>query len=150
MTWLKIVWQYMKSTSCRQDIDGHDIDCIIYRGAREGVSTTLDNLLSINGPYIDVIMSVTASQIISVSIAYSTVCSGAAQRKHQSSASLASKGGIHRWPVDSSHKGPVTRKMFSFDDVIMVEKYKIYFMFPQQNQTINAHKHTNSHVEQGM
>ena len=26
---------------------------------------------------------------------------------------------IHRWPVDSPHKGPVTRKMFPFDDVIM-------------------------------
>ena len=29
-------------------------------------------------------------------------------------------GGIHRWPVDSPHKGPVTRKMFPFDDVIML------------------------------
>ena len=28
-------------------------------------------------------------------------------------------GGTHRWPVDSSHKGPVTRKMYPFDDVIM-------------------------------
>ena len=28
--------------------------------------------------------------------------------------------GIHRWPVDSPHKGPVTRKMFPFDDVIMI------------------------------
>ena len=27
--------------------------------------------------------------------------------------------GIHRWPVNSPHKGPVTRKMFPFDDVIM-------------------------------
>ena len=27
--------------------------------------------------------------------------------------------GIHRWPVDSPHKGPVTQKMFPFDDVIM-------------------------------
>ena len=26
--------------------------------------------------------------------------------------------GIHRWPVNSPHKGPVTRKFFSFDDVI--------------------------------
>ena len=43
---------------------------------------------------------------------------GFAQRKHQSSASLAFVRGIHRWPVDSPHKGPVTRKMFPFDDVI--------------------------------
>ena len=44
------------------------------------------------------------------------------QRKHQSSASLAFVRGIHRWTVDSPHKGqvtPVTRKMFPFDDVIM-------------------------------
>ena len=27
--------------------------------------------------------------------------------------------GIHRWPVNSPHKGPVIRKMFPFDDVIM-------------------------------
>ena len=27
--------------------------------------------------------------------------------------------GIHRWPVNSPHKGPVTRQMFPFDDVIM-------------------------------
>ena len=28
--------------------------------------------------------------------------------------------GIHRGPVNSLHKWPVTRKMFSFDDVIMI------------------------------
>ena len=37
--------------------------------------------------------------------------------KHHSSASLAFMWGIHRWPVYSPHKGPVTRKMFPFDDV---------------------------------
>ena len=63
----------------------------------------------------DVIMSAMASQITGDSI----VCSGANQRKHQSSASLAFVRGIHRWPVDSLHKGPVTRIMFSFDEVIM-------------------------------
>ena len=40
-------------------------------------------------------------------------------RKHQSSASLAFVWGIHRGPVNSPHKWPVTRKMFPFDDVIM-------------------------------
>ena len=54
-----------------------------------------------------------------LSIVCSNGCSGADQRKHQSSASLAFVKGIHRWPVNSPHKGPVTRKMFSFDDVIM-------------------------------
>ena len=48
------------------------------------------------------------------------VYSGVDQRKHQSSASLAFVWGIHRWSVDSPHKGPVTRRMFPFDDVIMV------------------------------
>ena len=57
--------------------------------------------------YNDVIMSVMASQITSASIIYSTVCSRADQRKHQSSASLAFVRGIHRWPVNSPHKGPV-------------------------------------------
>ena len=42
------------------------------------------------------------------------------QRKHQSSASLAFVRGIHRGPVNSPHKWPVTRKMFPFDDVIMI------------------------------
>ena len=69
--------------------------------------------------YNDVIMSTIASQITSLAILYSTVYSGADQRKHQSSASLAFVQGIHRGPVNSPHKGPVTRKMIPFDDVIM-------------------------------
>ena len=64
-------------------------------------------------------MSLMASQITSLTIVYSTVYSGADQRKHQSSASLAFVRGIHRGPVNSPHKWPVTRKMFPFDDVIM-------------------------------
>ena len=58
----------------------------------------------------------------SLTIVYSTVYSGADQRKHQSSASLAFVRGIHRWPVNSRHKRPVTRKMFLLDDVIMIHK----------------------------
>ena len=69
--------------------------------------------------YGDVIMSVIASQITSLTIVYSSIYSGADQRKHQSSASLAFVKGIHRRPVNSPHKGPVTREMFPFDDVIM-------------------------------
>ena len=67
----------------------------------------------------DVVMSAMASQITSVLIVYLPACSGADQRKHQSSASLAFVRGIHRWPVNSPHKGSVTRKLFPFDDVIM-------------------------------
>ena len=62
--------------------------------------------------YSDVIMGAIASQITNLTILYSTVYSGADQRKHQSSAPLAFVRGIHRWPVNSPHKGPVTRKCF--------------------------------------
>ena len=64
-------------------------------------------------------MGAMASQITSLAIVYSTVYSDADQRKHQSSAALAFMRGIHRWSVNSSHKWPVMRKMFPFDDVIM-------------------------------
>ena len=67
--------------------------------------------------YNDVIMGAIASQITSLtfvySIVYSTVYSDANERKHQSSASLAFVWGIHRWPVNSPHKWPVTRKNVS-------------------------------------
>ena len=64
-------------------------------------------------------MNAMASQITILTIVYSTVYSVTNQRKYQSSASLAFVQGIHRWPVNSPHKGPLTRKMLPFDDVIM-------------------------------
>ena len=70
--------------------------------------------------YGDVIMGAMASQITSLTIVYSTVYSDADQRKHQSFASLAFLRWIHRGPVNSLHKWPVTRKMFPFDNVIML------------------------------
>ena len=70
--------------------------------------------------YDDVIMTMLASQIISLTVVYSIVYSGVNQRKHQSSASLAFVREIHRGPVNFPHKWPVTRKMFPFDDVIMM------------------------------
>ena len=72
-------------------------------------------------PYNDVIMSAMASQITSLTIVCSTVYSGGDQTKHQISASLAFVRGIHRGPVNSPHKGSVTRKMFPFDHVIMTK-----------------------------
>ena len=65
-------------------------------------------------------MGAISSQITSITVVYSTVYSDAGQRKHQSSASLAFVRGIHRRPVNTPHKCPVTRKMFPFDDVFMV------------------------------
>ena len=67
--------------------------------------------------YNNVIMSAMASQITSLTIVYSTVCSGGDQRKHQSSASLAFVRGRN-----SPHKCPVTRKLFPFDDVILLQQ----------------------------
>ena len=69
-----------------------------------------------------VIMSAMASQTTGVSSVYATVCYGVDHRKHQCSASLAFVRGIHRWPVNSPHKGPVMRKMLPFHDVIIVVK----------------------------
>ena len=78
-----------------------------------------DRVIHYNG----VIMGAIASQITSLTIVYSIVYSDADQRKHQSSASLSFVRGIHRGPVNSPHKWPVTRKMFPFDDIIMMKYY---------------------------
>ena len=89
--------------------------------------------LRYNSHYNDAIMGAMASQISNLTIVYSIVYSSTDQRKHQSSESLAIVWGIHRSPVNSPHKGPVTRKMFPFDDVIMLtcsvmrEKYHLQY-----------------------
>ena len=49
--------------------------------------------------------------------------------------SLAFVRGIHRWPVNSQHKGPVTWKMFPFDDVIM-RQYHINCSTTSQQCTV--------------
>ena len=75
--------------------------------------------LSYRYHYSEVIKRTMESQFTGVSIVCTTVCSGADQEKYQSSASLAFVRRIHRWPANFPHKGPVTRKMFPFDDVIV-------------------------------
>ena len=80
--------------------------------------------------YSDVIMNAMTSQITGVSIVCSSVCSGADQREHQSSASLAFVRGVHRQSVDSPHKGPVTRKMFPYDDVIIKYTCTLLYEIP--------------------
>ena len=79
------------------------------------------NVITYLTHYSDVIMSMMAYQITGILIVHSTVCSGADQRKRQISTLLAFVRGIHRWPVNSPCKGPVMRKMFPFDDVIMIQ-----------------------------
>ena len=77
-------------------------------------------------------MGAKVSQITSLTIVYSTVYLGADQRKYQSPASLTFVRGIHRRPVNSPHKWPVTRKMFPFDNVIMkhtCRKLQIWYQY---------------------
>ena len=69
--------------------------------------------------YCDVIIGAMVPLITSLTSVYSTVHSGTDPRKHKSSASLALVWGIHRRPVNSMNKWPVTWKNVSIDDVIM-------------------------------
>ena len=59
----------------------------------------------------------------------STASSGVHQIKHQILALLACVRGIHRWPVGSPHKGPVTQKMFLFDDVTVMYDTDIFLLW---------------------
>ena len=81
--------------------------------------------LECNCHYIDGIMTMVASQITRLTVVYSIVYSGTDQRKHQSSASLAFVVGNSPGPVNSPHKGPVTRKMVPFDDVIILDAFQL-------------------------
>ena len=64
-------------------------------------------------------MSAMASQTTSLTIVYSTVYS---RRRSKKTSKLCVTGLYDRWPVKFSHEGPVTQKMFPFDDVIMVTR----------------------------
>ena len=86
-------------------------------------------------------MTTVASQITSLTVVYSIVYSDADQIIHQSSASLAFVWGIHRGPVDSPHKWPVTRKMFPFDDVIM-----LFFVTKNQMDSFEGPFYQNSYM----
>ena len=78
--------------------------------------------------YSDVIKGMMASQITNLTIVYSTLYSGADQRKQQSSASMAFVLWINQWPVNSPHKWPVMTKMFPFDDVIMRLCWDVFYL----------------------
>ena len=95
--------------------------------------------------YTDVIMGVMASQITSLSIVCSTVCSGRGQRKHKSSASLTFVRGIHWWPVNSPHKGPVTRKMLTFDNVVMIYLIATCLCYPCSTLILNWYNPERAH-----
>ena len=112
MNWQKTI------VGCRYNAAQHNtITNTIKQWLMLKIDKTLNSHFSRRAHYSDVIMGAMASQITSLTIVYSTVHSGTDQRKHQSSASLTFVQGIHRWPVNSPHKWPVTRKTFPFDDV---------------------------------
>ena len=75
---------------------------------RSGDKPLSEPMMVCHTHYNDVTMGAIASQITSLTVVYSTVYSDVDQRKHQSSASLAFVRGIHRGPVNSPHKWPVT------------------------------------------
>ena len=86
----------------------------------------------------EMLLNTHTSQITSLTIVYSRVYWGA-DKKHQSSGSLAFVRGSHRWPVNSPRKRPVTRKMFPFDDVIM------WRMWPHQGPVWSC-RHTSIEI----
>ena len=102
------IWQMTFSFFLKENV------CVLILTEKFAPNSGIDN----NSHYDDVIMGAMASQITSLTIVYSTLYWGTDQSKHQSSASLAFVWGIHRGPVNSPHKWPVTRKMFPFDDII--------------------------------
>ena len=112
--WIE-VFQFVRGLLCSKQSkrQGYVYNEIYLASAYSNIETK--SIPSRISHYTDVIMSAMASQITGVSIVYPTVCPGADQRKHQNSASLAFVRGI----VNSPQKGPVTRKMFPFDDVIL-------------------------------
>ena len=103
---------FFGSVACDENV--FRVHCWLFE---QGIYRRHGNIMQWQCP--DVIMDAMACKITSVTIVYSAVCSGVNQRKYQSPASLAFVRGIHRSPVNSLHKGPVTRKIFPFDDVIM-------------------------------
>ena len=76
--------------------------------------------------------------ISKVVIIYSSIYLGTDERKHQSSASLAFVRGIHRSPVNSPQKGPITRKMFQLDDVVIMTSKHGILQGPILTPTING------------
>ena len=78
---------------------------LIYVSAFKDDTFECQSMTHIYTHYCDVIMGTLASQVTSLTTVYSTIHSGADQRKHQRSASLAFVRGIHRWPVNYLQDG---------------------------------------------
>ena len=70
--------------------------------------------------YSDVMTDAMASQITSLPIVNSTVYSGADKGKTSKLRVTGLLRGIHRWPVSSPHKCPVTRKMLRHHEMYLL------------------------------
>ena len=92
--------------------------------------------------YNDVIMSTMASQITSISNVCQTICSGTDHGTENIKAPRYYPlwGGSTR---DSPHKGPVTRKIFPFDDVIMGPQFFMSMLDLAKISAIETDLHTN-------
>ena len=105
---------YIRNFICTSAYKGKSVNMII---------VYISKITSPSGEDVCVIVTYSYSihnKLLHYSAVIMTVCSGADQRKYQSSASLVFVWGIHRWPVNSRHKGLVTLRIFPFDGVIMV------------------------------
>ena len=89
--------------------------------------------------YRDVIMSTMASQITGVSIVCSAVCSGTDKKKTSKLRVTVLCVGNSPRPVNSPLKRPVTRKMFPFDDVIML-LYTLFEDMTCNNKAVVFHE----------
>ena len=101
-----------QNASKSNDLENIEMDTIPYSYSRWKIGSQISvNLTNVNH-YNDVIMSMIASQIISLAMVYSTVYSDSDQRKHQSTTSLAFVRGIHRDRWIPRTKGQLRGKCF--------------------------------------
>ena len=74
-------------------------------------------------------MTTMASQITSLTVVYSTVYSDADKKQTSKLCVTGLSVGNSPGPVNSPHKGPVTQKMFPFEDVIMWRGYEHHLVY---------------------
>ena len=84
--------------------------------------------------YSDVIIRAMASRLLTQPFVQAQI-----NENILSTISLAFVRGIHRWPVNSPHKGPITRKMFPFSDVTIITHQEPVPYIGNLNQFITWH-----------
>ena len=107
------ITRFLFTLHCTRSMHIRDYNLLITQFIKLHVLSTKHHGLPVNSHYGDVIMSAMASQINSPTIACSTINSGAKLRVTDLCAGNPPVNG------EIPAKGPVTRKIFPFDDVIM-------------------------------